>query len=54
MDAEEIADEIRGVFACMVDYCEGVSMEKISDKKYAIPLITEDGSRFGIIVEKLN
>lgn len=51
MNIEEVAEEIRLLFATGVDYCKGVSIEKITETKYAVPLMTTDGSMFGIIVE---
>jgi len=54
MNIEEVSEAIRLLFACGVDYCEGVSVEKITDKKHAIPLKTTDGSLFGIIVEVID
>lgn len=53
METKEIADKIRDAFALGDDDCVGVMVKGIGNDKFAVPIQMKDGSKFGVVVEKI-
>lgn len=53
MKIDEFAETLRTFLACS-DFIDGVTLKKIHDDEYAIPVLTSDGEKYGIIIEKID
>ena len=51
METEDIAEKIRD--ALEDDDCIGVMVKGVGDGRFTVPIQMKDGSKFGIIVEKI-